>query len=183
MQSIHQVDMKNVVKWASDFFPYFKTLYTNSVLETVCKGMLHYISFFNWRYENCLGTFLESPHQVDMKNIVKCYKHFFGYFNALKTHGVGTLVEYVFWKLTPWDLSPKSNCWFLKSGKITIDACSQTINLCSTLDPDWPGEVLRNFDLVGSNHLWDFFYFETDSELNISLGVIYFLRNVFENHF
>ena len=22
-----------------------------------------------------------------MKNIVKCYKHFFGYFNALKTHG------------------------------------------------------------------------------------------------
>ena len=21
-----------------------------------------------------------------MKNIVKCYKHFFGYFNALKTH-------------------------------------------------------------------------------------------------
>ena len=31
--------------------------------------------------------FLESPHQVDMKNIAKCYKHFFGYFNALKTHG------------------------------------------------------------------------------------------------
>ena len=30
--------------------------------------------------------FLESPHQVDMKNVVKCYKHFFGYFNALKTH-------------------------------------------------------------------------------------------------
>ena len=30
--------------------------------------------------------FLESPHQVDMKNVVKCYKHFFCYFNALKTH-------------------------------------------------------------------------------------------------
>ena len=25
--------------------------------------------------------FLESPHQVDMKNIVKSSKHFFGYFN------------------------------------------------------------------------------------------------------
>ena len=23
-----------------------------------------------------------------MKNVVKCYKHFFGYFNALKNHGV-----------------------------------------------------------------------------------------------
>ena len=30
---------------------------------------------------------MESPHQVDMKNVVKCYKHFFGYFIALKTHG------------------------------------------------------------------------------------------------
>ena len=34
-----------------------------------------------------------------MKNIVKCYKHFFGYFNALETHSeythsVGTLYEY-----------------------------------------------------------------------------------------
>ena len=38
--------------------------------------------------ENSISCiFLESPHQVDMKNVVKCYKHFFGYFNALKTHG------------------------------------------------------------------------------------------------
>ena len=29
--------------------------------------------------------FLQSPHQVDMKNVVKWYKHFFCYFNALKT--------------------------------------------------------------------------------------------------
>ena len=37
--------------------------------------------------ENSISCiFLESPHQVDMKNVVKCYKHFFGYFNALKTH-------------------------------------------------------------------------------------------------
>ena len=39
--------------------------------------------------ENSISCILlESPHQVDMKNFVKCYKHFFGYFNALKTHGV-----------------------------------------------------------------------------------------------
>ena len=33
-----------------------------------------------------LSYFFESPHQVDMKNIVKSSKHFFGYFNTLKTH-------------------------------------------------------------------------------------------------
>ena len=30
--------------------------------------------------------FFQSTHEVGMKNIVKCYKDFFGYFNALKTH-------------------------------------------------------------------------------------------------
>ena len=30
--------------------------------------------------------FLESPHQVDMKTVVKSSKHFFGYFNTLETH-------------------------------------------------------------------------------------------------
>ena len=43
--------------------------------------------------ENSISCiFLESPHQVDMKNVVKCYKHFFGYFNALKTHS-GVMVK------------------------------------------------------------------------------------------
>ena len=37
--------------------------------------------------ENSISfIFLESPHQVDIKNVVKCYKHFFFYFDALKTH-------------------------------------------------------------------------------------------------
>ena len=41
--------------------------------------------------ENSISfIFLESPHQVDMKNVVKCQKHFFSYFNVLKTHGVLT---------------------------------------------------------------------------------------------
>ena len=30
----------------------------------------------------------KATHQVGMKNVVKCYKDFFGYFNALKTHCV-----------------------------------------------------------------------------------------------
>ena len=30
-----------------------------------------------------------------MKNVVKCYKHFFGYFNALKTHGGTLFVEVI----------------------------------------------------------------------------------------
>ena len=38
--------------------------------------------------ENSISfIFLESPHQVDMKNVVKSSKHFLGYYNTLKTHG------------------------------------------------------------------------------------------------
>ena len=38
------------------------------------------------RENSIFSIFFESPHQVDMKNVVKCQKHFFGYFNALKTY-------------------------------------------------------------------------------------------------
>ena len=39
--------------------------------------------------ENLISfIFLESPHQVDMKKIVRSSKHFFGYFNTLETHSV-----------------------------------------------------------------------------------------------
>ena len=31
------------------------------------------------------SIFLEYPHQVDMKNVVKSTKHFFGYFYTLET--------------------------------------------------------------------------------------------------
>ena len=52
---------------------------------------LNWLSYFagnsrSHRENSISFIFLESPHQVGMKNIVKCYKHFFGYFNALKTH-------------------------------------------------------------------------------------------------
>ena len=41
--------------------------------------------------ENSISSiFLESPHQVDMKNVVKSSKHFFGYFNTLETQCVKT---------------------------------------------------------------------------------------------
>ena len=37
--------------------------------------------------ENSISSLcLESPHQVDMKNVVKSSKHFFEYFNTLETH-------------------------------------------------------------------------------------------------
>ena len=37
---------------------------------------------------------LESLHQVDMKNVVKSSKHFFGYFNTLETHSVMNCTSY-----------------------------------------------------------------------------------------
>ena len=33
-----------------------------------------------------LAYFLQSSHQVDMKNVVKCCKDLLGYFNTLETH-------------------------------------------------------------------------------------------------
>ena len=36
--------------------------------------------------------FFQSTHQVGMKNVVECSKHFFGYFNALVTNSVAALV-------------------------------------------------------------------------------------------
>ena len=44
--------------------------------------------------ENSISfIFLESPHQVNMKNVVKSSKHFFGYFNTLETHSELYLVS------------------------------------------------------------------------------------------
>ena len=37
------------------------------------------------REKSISSIFLESIHQVDMKNVVKSSKHFFGYFNTLET--------------------------------------------------------------------------------------------------
>jgi hypothetical protein len=31
--------------------------------------------------------FFQLTHEVGMKNVVECDKHFFGYFNALETNG------------------------------------------------------------------------------------------------
>ena len=36
--------------------------------------------------KNFFAFFFQSTHQVGMKNVVKRYKDFFGYFNALETH-------------------------------------------------------------------------------------------------
>ena len=52
-------------------------------------SMVLYLNWLNWlcylagssksHRENSIScTFLESPYQVDMENVVKCYKHFFG---------------------------------------------------------------------------------------------------------
>ena len=37
--------------------------------------------------------FLQSTHQVDMKNIVECEKEFFAYFNALETYRVLLIIS------------------------------------------------------------------------------------------
>ena len=59
-------------------------------IQPIWQHILHCFSLPSKSHrENSISSIiLESPHQVDIKNVVKCYKHFFGYFNALKTHGL-----------------------------------------------------------------------------------------------
>ena len=40
--------------------------------------------------------FLQSPHQVEMKNIVKCYKDFLGYSNTLHTVQYAVPISLIF---------------------------------------------------------------------------------------
>ena len=61
--------------------------------KDVLPDGLNWLSYFadsskSHRENSISCTFLESPHQdqVDMENVVKCYKHFFCYFNVLKTN-------------------------------------------------------------------------------------------------
>ena len=43
--------------------------------------------------KNCI--FFQSTHQVGMKNVVECYKDFFGYFNTRETYSaLQWLVQY-----------------------------------------------------------------------------------------
>ena len=56
--------------------------------------------------ENSISSiFFESPHQVDMKNVVKYSKHFFGYFNSQETHSdvraLGASVPWDYLELEP----------------------------------------------------------------------------------
>ena len=44
--------------------------------------------------ENSISfIFLESPHQVDMKNVVKCWKDFLWYSTTLETHRLAGRIQ------------------------------------------------------------------------------------------
>ena len=59
--------------------------------KSVLPDGLNWLCYFagiskNYRENSISFIFLESPHQVDIKNVVKSSKHIFGYFNTLETH-------------------------------------------------------------------------------------------------
>ena len=55
-----------------------------NVLPDGLNWLCYYAGSSKSHHENSfLFIFLESTQQVDMKNIVKSSKHFFGYFNTL----------------------------------------------------------------------------------------------------
>ena len=59
--------------------------------KTMLPDGLNWLCYFagsskSHRENSISFIFLESPHQVDMKNVVESSKHFLGYFNTLETH-------------------------------------------------------------------------------------------------
>ena len=64
--------------------------------KNVLPDGLNWLCYFAANLKNhCENSisfmFLESLHQVDLKNIVKSSKHFFRYFSTLETHSVSIL--------------------------------------------------------------------------------------------
>ena len=58
-----------------------------NVLPDGLNWLCYFAGSLKSHRENSISfIFLEFPHQVDMKNVVKFSKHFFGYFNTLETH-------------------------------------------------------------------------------------------------
>jgi hypothetical protein len=57
------------------------------VLPDGLKWLCYFAGISKSHRENSISSiFLEYPHQVNMKNVVKSSKNFFGYFNTLETH-------------------------------------------------------------------------------------------------
>jgi hypothetical protein len=58
-----------------------------NVLPDGLNWLCYFASNSKSHRENSISfIFLESPHQVDMRNVVKSSKHFFAYFNTQETH-------------------------------------------------------------------------------------------------
>ena len=61
--------------------------------KNVLPDGLNWLCYFagsskSHRENSIFFIFLESPHQVDMKNVVKCRKDFLSYFTTLETYRV-----------------------------------------------------------------------------------------------
>ena len=58
-----------------------------NVLPDGLNWLCYFVGSSKSHRENSISCiFLESPHQVDMKHVVKSSKHVFGYFKTLETH-------------------------------------------------------------------------------------------------
>ena len=64
------------------------------VLSDGLKWLSYFAGSSKSHRENSISfIFLESPHLLDMKNVVKSSKQFFGYFNTLEAHSVQFLIS------------------------------------------------------------------------------------------
>ena len=77
--------------------PWFPTRKA-SKLTFVCFQLQFFSPCKSHREKIISFIFLQSTHQVDMKNIAECQKEFFAYCNALETRGVMWRAHHLFTK-------------------------------------------------------------------------------------
>ena len=85
--------------------------------------------------------FFQLTNQVGMKNVVKCYKDFFGYFNALKTHSERSDEVRLYWWNHQFYKVPRKNL---------IDFCPESLFRLGTLCTNLSGVTLR---IIKTNHI------------------------------
>ena len=78
----------------------FSSNYLSGLSVCISKRVMWITSKYHQeKYFLCI--FLQSTHQVDMKNVVKYCKHFLGCFNTLETHSVQiTILEHLLLSVT-----------------------------------------------------------------------------------
>ena len=83
------------ILWVSKWLFEGRLRHSKNVLPDGLNWLCYFAGSSKSHHENSISfIFLESPHQVDLKNAVNSSKDFLGYFNTLETHSDMIMMNY-----------------------------------------------------------------------------------------